>query len=706
MSLIVNTNIASLNSQRALSSSQTSLTKSLQRLSTGLRINSAADDPAGLGIANRMTSQLNGLSTATTNANTAISLAQTAEGGLSTINDDLQTIRSLAVEAANGTNTSTDRASLQAESSQLVAEIQRVATSTQYNGLNLLDGSFTSQQFQVGSNVGQTISFGLAAATTDKLGGGSSAALSADNNGTALGKGDLVLNGTVVGASLASYDTASYSGSTGVVGASAIAKVAAINAVSSETGVSAEVNANTASGTSMTASAGSGTLTINGVTTQAITTSASSNGLSRASVVQAINAISQQTGVSAVDTGDDKTGVKLVAADGRNIDITTTTTSTTSGSLTSANTGLYTGLSSTADTTVYGSYTLSSESAITVGTTNLSKLADAGLTAGTYQPETAYISSNKGLSQGSTATGLSTGDVSINGILVGAQTATSDTASYSLQSLSAIGKAAAINKVSAQTGVTATVNANTYLGSSQTLATTESGTLTINGVATASFSTSSTSNATTRASEVAAINAISAQTGVTAVDTGDDTQGVQLVAADGRNITVSGSTTFTQAALGLGAGVSTGTSATEIGTISLSSASSFTIDMGSSGNGTAGLGIDVGSYGSAKTGQALDSIDISTVDGANKALTAIDNAIATVTSQMGDTGAIQSRFSATVSSLQITTQNLTSSKSTITDTDYAAETSNLSKQQILQQAGIAMLAQANSLPQQVLTLLK
>src|SRR5574340_1216586 len=155
MPAYINTNIASLNAQRNLTGSQGALQTSLQRLSSGLRINSAKDDAAGMAISDRMTSQIRGLNQATRNANDGISLAQTAEGALSEISNNLQRIRELAIQSANSTNSASDRASLDAEVQQLIAEISRVASQTSFNGLNLLDGTFTSQSFQVGANANQ-----------------------------------------------------------------------------------------------------------------------------------------------------------------------------------------------------------------------------------------------------------------------------------------------------------------------------------------------------------------------------------------------------------------------------------------------------------------------------------------------------------------------------------------------------------------------
>ncbi|OOZ38010.1 hypothetical protein BOW53_16755, partial [Solemya pervernicosa gill symbiont] len=160
----------SLNAQRNLSKSQSQLQTSLQRLSSGLRINSAKDDAAGLAIANRMTSQIRGFDQAMRNSNDGISLAQTAEGALSESTNILQRIRELAIQSANSTNSSTDRLSLQSEVNQLVSELDRISNTTSFNGLKLLDGSFTAQTFQVGAEANQTINVTVAGATSDNLG--------------------------------------------------------------------------------------------------------------------------------------------------------------------------------------------------------------------------------------------------------------------------------------------------------------------------------------------------------------------------------------------------------------------------------------------------------------------------------------------------------------------------------------------------------
>jgi len=171
MALTVNTNVASLTSQRNLSGSQDMLKTSLERLSTGLRINSAKDDAAGLAISERFSAQIKGLNQGVRNANDGISLSQTAEGALGEVTNNLQRIRELAVQASNATNTATDRAALQNEVSALVAEIDRVATQTAFNGTKLLNGGFTGAVFQIGANAGDSITIdSIANSTAANLG--------------------------------------------------------------------------------------------------------------------------------------------------------------------------------------------------------------------------------------------------------------------------------------------------------------------------------------------------------------------------------------------------------------------------------------------------------------------------------------------------------------------------------------------------------
>lgn len=201
---VINTNVMSLNSQRNLSGSSDALATSLQRLSSGLRINSAKDDAAGLAIANRFTTQIRGMDQAGRNANDAISLTQTAEGALVEVSNNLQRIRELAVQSRNATNSQTDRDALNAEATQLLSEINRVAEQTSFNGVKLLDGSFSNQSFQIGADVGQTIDVtSIVDATTANLGSyGRATVTSAVSTGfaNALSAGDVTINGVDLGA--------------------------------------------------------------------------------------------------------------------------------------------------------------------------------------------------------------------------------------------------------------------------------------------------------------------------------------------------------------------------------------------------------------------------------------------------------------------------------------------------------------------------
>jgi flagellin len=390
MPQIINTNIASLNAQRNLDKSQSSNQQALQRLSSGLRINSAKDDAAGLAISTRFTSQIKGLNVAVRNAGDGIALAQTAEGALGSINENLQRVRELAVQSANATNSDVDRDALQAEVDQLVAEITRTSEETDFNGRKLLDGSF-SATFQVGANAGQTVDVSIAELTSNKLGSSSQSGLSARGTDNALENGDLVINGVAIAASRAEDDTSSVANNS----ASAISKAEAINRYSSETGVTAQVNQNVAGGSEMSALAGSGTFTLNGVDISFSTTTDAAQ--TRAAISQAINAVSDQTGVKAVDTDSASTGVNLVADDGRNITLTFDTadlSSITADTFASA-TGLAGGADNGGSGTVYsntyeGGYTLIADGDqksidISGGNgTGRGDLANAGLTAGSY----------------------------------------------------------------------------------------------------------------------------------------------------------------------------------------------------------------------------------------------------------------------------------------------------------------------------------
>ncbi len=825
---VINTNVKALAAQASMSNVNKSMETAMERLSTGIRINSAKDDAAGLAIALRMTADIRGMSVAIRNANDGISLTQTAEGSLGQINDMLQRMRELAVQSANGTASADNRAASQLEVTQLKQEIDNIASRTNFNGIKLLDGSATKLNLQTGVNSGDSMTVQIAAAGTKDLGLGSRSSLSATGISGAAGalknisSGDLTINGVSVGASSADDDTLSttgfetvtlampiladtktfkfdgvtlsamtdgtmgdsaakvavlfanaYNASTntklytaavsgnnvimtakvagdiGTAGtdgdagsqlsgatagvniaatsitvvnggtekaASAIAKVAAINRVSAQTGVTATVTATTVSGSAMTAAAGTGTISINGVTTASFSTTTDA-GVSRANTTAAINLLTSQTGVRAVDTGDLKKGVVLIADDGRNI---TVAIAGSTGSFTSLSTGLG------ASTANSGGYTLSSTSGapVVVGSTSNGTVANAGLSAGTYTANVSIVSSTARtpaattVAPSATTTGLlEAGTMKINGISIDAAITADDTASdvsatSSTKAASAIAIAAAINKKSALTGVVAKAEPNVVVGSGF-VAHTRAGTLNLNGVAIAFSATTGAS----RGSLVTEINKYSGQTGVVASDNGS---GLTMTAADGRNIAMAYGSVASAAVTDIGilaasvklgdatpANSAASTAVTTYSRVSLSSDLTFSLEAGSDGNGNLEkLGFKAGTIGGASNGLRIASVNVATESGAALAITALDAAMKSVSMGQAQLGAFQNRLEATISNLTEANQNMTASRSRILDTDYAKESTNLAKTQIITQAATAMLAQANQSAQSVLALLK
>jgi len=716
---VINTNTKALAAQGSLSNVNNKLATSMERLSTGLRINSAKDDAAGLAITNRMTSDIRGFAVAIRNANDGLSMAQTAEGAIGQVTDMLQRMRELAVQSSNGSLNADNRTASQLEVAQLKAQIDDIAKQTNFNGIKLLDGSAGAVKLQTGVRAGELMTMSVDSVQTKDIGLGSRASLTATgfsgvagSLGKSMSAGDLVLNGVTIRASSAADDLLS----SGDKSSSAIAKAAAINASSAQTGVVAVLGNTTVGGTAMSGVGAAGAIKINGVATASITTT-SDMGANRALAVNAINAISAQTGVRAVDTGDVNKGVVLVADDARNITVAF------AGSQTDA----FTGVGSAAVYT--GTYQLSSttNAPISVSSTSNGNLVNAGMTAGTYSANVSAMTSIDRLvaqAAPATTTGstglLQAGTLRINGTSIVAASTADDSASAdtnsagtaiasSTKAASAIAIAAAINKASATTGVTATAAANVITGTTFGATDSSTKTLVLNGVD-ISLATLNTSTYT-RNDVATLINNYTGQTGVVAADNG---KGLTLTAADGRNVSIG--TDGTAAALGIDSGAikiaASKTAAqtdgyTTYARVTLQSDKSFTVEGGSDGNANFGLlGFKTGTYGGVDNGVKVGSIDISTQSGAQVALTALDAALKSVSLNQAKLGAFQNRLDAVISNLTEVNQNMSASRSRIQDTDYAAETTNLAKSQIIQQAATAMLAQANQSSQGVLSLLR
>jgi len=512
MALTLNTNIDSVNAQNNLNSSQGLLSQSLERLSSGLRINSAADDAAGLAISQQFTTQINGTNQAVNNANDAVSEAQTAGGALTTIVNNLQSIRTLAVESANGSNSASDRQALDAQVQQQIQEITQIASQTSFNGLSVLNGSSGVTTYQVGANVGNTISINLSqGVAATQIGQVASSANTVSNTAAltgnltlAVGTGTAVTVGTSVAGALP-----------GQSATSAYAKAAAINSAD-----------------------------ISGLTASASTTATEATAFSN--IVAATNG-----------TG--------------------------------------------------------------VGATNA--------TASTY-------------------------NLSINGVAI-----------YSGTGNVAAGTTLTVNDIASQI--------NLY--SSQ------------DGNVTASVAAGKLTLTAADGSDIAVKQTLTAGT---AGATGTGTGAAAGVAASGTGIDTS-----------ISGGVA-GTNTINAGTLTLSANSNIAVG----GTDAAAIGTTDGNI--ALGTATLANQNVLTVAGANSTISAVDSALATVSSFQSQLGAIQNRFTAAVSNLQSTSQNLTQSRSTIQDANFAQETANLTQAQVLEQAGISVLAQANQEPQLILKLLQ
>jgi flagellin len=502
MASVINTNVASLNAQRNLSTSQGSLNTSIQRLSSGLRINSAKDDAAGLAISDRMNSQIRGMNQATRNANDGVSMAQTAEGALSSSGDILQRVRELAVQSSNSSNSSSDRQALQTEVTQLSSELNRISNTTEFNGQKLLDGTMGTANFQVGANANQLISMTGSNFQTNTYGNNEIAsdgtAMSATSNATA---GSITINGTLGSATI---NSTAYDGTTTPItkGDTAKSIATAINNQTGSTGVTASAR------TDMNMKLGGGesyqfTLASDNASPVTISFSVggnASNSTDYASAISAINAQSANTGVTA-QYDSTNGGLKLSNASGENIDIKNTK-------------------------------------------------------AGGAAANTVF-----------------------------------DVSNYKAD-----------------------------------------GTVLVPG-----------------------------------------TPDLQLL---GTNDT-----------------------GTANGRVTFDSDNSFSI-------ADSGTGFATAAAGPASTLKSVASLDITTFDGAQAAIKIADAALSKVNGQRAQYGALQSRFDSAISNLQSTTENLSASRSRIVDTDFASETAKMTRGQILQQAGTSMLAQANSLPNGVLSLLR
>ena len=714
MSTSINTNISALAAQSSLRKTGLGQDTAMERLSTGIRINNAKDDAAGLAITNRMTANIRGMAAAIRNANDGISLTQTAEGSMTVIGDNLQRIRELAVQSANTGNNASDRAALNSEASQLIAEIDRVATNSAFNGIKLLDGSFQNQSLQIGAGneVNDRISISIGSAKANALGLGGGGGVGAKLTGvqvgsTALSAGSLAINGFMVTAASSDGVSAAYADTSGIAVANAI------NAVSSQSGVSAQVSAtktNTVyTGFQAATAAGSafvaGAVTINGVDIGAVA-AGGSDAAAGTNVATAINAKSDLTGVTAASDASGK--LTLTAADGRDIVIGGSATESDLLNDTGLKAGTYTAGSKAGGALVNGAADVANQSLLAgeliINGVNVGAISgNATLTTQVANAVTAInaVSDQSGVKAYGTGNRISF--YSVTGGAINIKAVTSAGAAKLAVVASAIGLTSGGQVSEAGVDFAAGV---TNLGALADDA------VRINGVNIGAIGAAGT--AAERGSQMsAAINAKSSQTGVTA--TFNSTSGaVSLTAVDGRNIitSVNGQAArITTAMTGLSHSEGSGTVGTRVetvlrSTVSLTSNSPSGITIGAvTSNATSATGLTAGNK-AAVSSPGSNTVDISTATGAQSALTVLDKAINTVTDSRASMGAYQNRLTAAISNLETTSMNLQASRSRILDTDYAKETTNLAKTQIITQAATAMLAQANQSAQSVLALLK
>ena len=533
---VINTNYNSIVAQRAMSATEKKLSTSMQRLSTGLKINSAADDAAGLAISNRMTTQILGLNQANQNANDAANLIQTADGAARNMTDIAQKMRELALEAANGTYTDAQRADADLEFQQLKNQIVSIANTTAWNGISIMDGT-------PGTNIGELPAIKNTSQNQFTTGG----------TLPVMNAGDLLINGVNVGPSLGSDDTLSPASN---AAASAIANAAAINRVTNfpngtkQTGVIAVVNPNLFTGAAMSyGGVVTGGMVINGIHTEIFSSTANDPQVNRATAINAINMLTSKTGVTAVDTGSNEQGISLIAQDGRNIEVQFDTQASTASF--SQTFGVKTGEQSS---------TISLESnsnvpiALSYATNGI--IANAGFQAQTFNKnQSVYNSLSRPPSaSGSQTFGLQSGDLVLNGVPIRATTIADDNLSSTVAlssnpAASAIALSNAINASTSLTGIIAKPQAATIVGNSTSTNGAANGVqaLFINGVQVDVNITQGESITSRLTNVLNAINQKSFTTGVTANENANFS-GLTLT-SDGRNI----STWFNSSVDGLSA---------------------------------------------------------------------------------------------------------------------------------------------------------
>jgi len=592
MALVINSNIMSLNAQNQVTKSQNELNTAMERLASGKRVNSAADDAAGLAIASRMTSQIRGLDMAVRNANDGQALIQTAEGALDETTNILQRIRELSVQSANGTYDSGNRQTMNAEVKQLQEELTRIADTTSFNGQKLLDGSLGELVLQVGSEANQTITAQIGKLDAKGLGGEAAGDVVGADPGAALTTGLKALTGT----------------------ASASMLINNQNVGNLTTAANLQEALNTINGN------------ISGVEVSAFTE---------------LTAANEGTGII---RGSDRLTINLVGPGAENNTLEITDTGSMEELVAKINEQGAGMISASLDENNRLSLVSTTGAQITVDGDTAAG-APAGSVAAGFQADVATAADVTGYAQLAftiTDPNVSNVDITFEATTTAAANTLAENVGVQQRSGSDI------------TGSIVDAVAAARLAE---------GELVINGVA---IGGAEGTGAGTVAANVAAINAVSADTGVVASLNTDGA--IVLNSVSGTEISISQGN------------VPNADIKTNVGLLETNNANSV--------------------------GNSVADIDITSAAGAQKAIGIVDKALEQVNSVRGDLGAISNRLDSTMNNLSNISENQAAARSRIEDADFARESANLSRAQVLQQAGTAMLAQANAAPQQVLSLLQ
>ncbi|WP_449101458.1 flagellin N-terminal helical domain-containing protein [Pseudomonas veronii] len=685
MSLTVNTNITSLSVQKNLNKASDALGTTMGRLSSGLKINSAKDDAAGLQISNRLTTQIKGLGVAVKNANDGISIAQTAEGAMATSGNIMQRMRELALQSANGSNSDDDRTSMQQEFTALSGELTRIANTTTFGGRNLLDGSFSGSSFQVGANSNESISFGMKDVSSTAMKGnyneasvvGKTSNLQASVTGAA---GAFAGNPSATSASVtgAGAFAAPTLGAAGTIDIDIGGSKTTINLAGGEvlsdpaggTGIVEKINLQ-AAGTGITASVDSATgglkLTGTGAFTVSGGTSAAALGLATGGTAHA----------SQVGTKNMRDGVLSAATD---LEIGTTSVGLAAGDTLADvikkvnDNSAATGVTASNDN---GQLKLNSAAGFNIVAS--SATFELGLTATAIADKKVLITPQ--------TTGLAADtDIQING--------------HTFK----------LNQNDSLDAVVANINTNGsgVAGAGTTItgviAKNDNGRLVLTSADGRDITLNNGTDAVKGAGALAALglNSGTTKAGLQA-DTSLTLNGVEVKFKKGADMD---SIAASINAASTGVSATKGTDANGGSTLSLFADKDITVADGSGGTGLTTLGM-AASKTSAVTMESTVA-NLSILDGASaqQAIQVLDGAMQDLDSQRSQLGAVQNRFDSTVANLQSISENSTAARSRVQDADFAAETAELSKQQTLQQASTAILSQANQLSSSVLKLLQ